>query len=322
MRFFRGAKGPRLFFATDVHGSERCFRKWLNAAAAYRADVLILGGDLTGKAVVPVVENGSGWIGMADGREIQVKGNEGLSELRARIRDAGHYDVLMDKSEAERLASDHDELDRVFQAAVRERLKRWVGLAEERLGGGRTPCFMMLGNDDPPELADLIRGSAAVNYAEDRICELPGEYELVSYGFSPPTPWNTPRELPDEEIGKQLDALTRELSHPERAVFNLHCPPLDTHLDQAPDLDSQMRLKGGIGGRASRSVGSRAVHELIDRVGPMLGLHGHVHESAGAERLGRTLCINPGSEYSEGVLRGALVQLGPDRVESWQLVQG
>lgn len=322
MRFFRGPSGPRLFFATDVHGSDRCFRKWLNAAAAYRADILILGGDVTGKAVVPVVENGHGWVGMADGREIHVKGDEDLSELRTRIRDAGHYDVLMDKSEAERLAIDHDELDRVFHSAVQERLKKWVELADERLAGRNTCCFMMLGNDDPPELADVMRGSTAVIYAEDRICELPGGYELVSYGISPPTPWNTPRELPDEQIGEQLAALTKDLSNPQRAVFNVHCPPLDTHLDQAPELDSQMRLKGGIGGRANRSVGSRAVHEILDRMGPMLGLHGHVHESAGAEKIGRTLCINPGSEYSEGVLRGALVQLGRDGVESWQLVQG
>ena len=322
MRFFRRPSGPRLFFATDVHGSERCFRKWLNAAAAYRADALILGGDVTGKAVVPVVAEDDGWVGMADGRQIHVTGDQQLADLRSRIRDAGHYDIVMTRSEAQRLENDSDELDRVFRIAVKERLCTWVRLAEERLTETHTPCFMMLGNDDPPDLADILRASSTVVYAEDSICELPGGHELLSYGVSPPTPWNTPRELPDAVIGQQLIALTDRLRNPERAVLNVHCPPVDTHLDQAPDLDANMRIKGGIGGRVSRSVGSQAVRDVLGRVGPMLGLHGHVHESAGAERIGRTLCINPGSEYSEGLLRGALVQLGANGVESWQLVQG
>ena len=322
MRLFRRPSGPRLFFATDLHGSERCFRKWLNAAGAYKADVLILGGDVTGKAVVPVVENGQGWIGVADGREFHVRGEEELAGLRARIRDAGHYDVVVTKPEAQRLEADETELERVFHAAVKERLRGWVKLAEERLEDRGTRCFMMLGNDDPSDLADVLRDSSTVVYAEDDIHELPGEFELLSYGYSPPTPWNTPRELPDYEIGRQLDVLGQRLRQPERAVFNVHCPPRDTHLDQAPELDADLRIKGGIGGRASHSVGSQAVRDALGRFGVMLGLHGHVHESPAAEKLGRTICINPGSEYSEGILRGALVQLGDKGVESWQLVQG
>src|SRR5437773_363579 len=50
----------RLYFATDVHGSEKCWRKFLNAGKHYSADVIVLGGDMTGKALVPVINDGGG----------------------------------------------------------------------------------------------------------------------------------------------------------------------------------------------------------------------------------------------------------------------
>jgi len=322
MRLFRRPAGIRLFFATDVHGSERCFRKWVNAAAAYRADVLVLGGDVAGKAVAPIVENGEGWTGVADGRRVHARGEEELAELRRRLRDVGHYDVVMSKAEAEHLETDAAALDQLFWAAAKQRLSEWVELVDERLQGSQVRGFTMLGNDDPGWLADVLRRSTAVVYAEDRICELPGGYEMVSYGYSTPTPWATPRELSEAEIEEQLESLVSGLKDPSKAILNLHCPPRDTHLDQAPQLDEDLRLKAGLGGQTMGSVGSQAVRDLMERLQPMLGLHGHVHESAGVEKIGRTLCINPGSEYSEGILRGAVVQLGEEGVASWQLVQG
>ncbi len=51
----------RVFFATDIHGSDVCWRKFLNAGKFHKADVLIMGGDMTGKAMVPIVANGSNW---------------------------------------------------------------------------------------------------------------------------------------------------------------------------------------------------------------------------------------------------------------------
>lgn len=322
MRLFRRPAGIRLFFATDVHGSERCFRKWVNAAAAYRADVLVLGGDVAGKAVAPIVENGEGWTGVVDGRRVEARGEEELAELRRRLRDVGHYDVVMSAAEAERLETDAAALDQLFWAAAKQRLSEWVELVDERLQGSQVRGFTMLGNDDPEWLADVLRRSTAVVYAEDRICELPGGYEMVSYGYSTPTPWATPRELSEVEIEEQLGSLVSGLEDPSKAILNLHCPPRDTHLDQAPQLDGGLRMKAGLGGQTMGSVGSQAVRDLMARLQPMLGLHGHVHESAGVEKIGRTLCINPGSEYSEGILRGAVVQLGEEGVASWQLVQG
>jgi Icc-related predicted phosphoesterase len=324
--FRRGRKGPRtrIFFATDIHGSEQCFRKWLNAASVYEADVLILGGDVTGKAIVPLVSEGNGtWRGEIHGEPVVAHGAPELEELQKRIRTMGRYDVLLAQEEKEAVDAEPGRLDGLFREAMRATLERWLELAEERLGSTGTPAYMMLGNDDYSELADLLRDSSAVTAAEDSIYELPGGYELLSNGYSTPTPWNTPREVPDEELGRMLEESAAALREPEWAVFNVHCPPAETHLDQAPKLDDELRPQVVAGGLRLASVGSWSVREMIARFQPLLGLHGHVHESAAAQKLGRTICINPGSDYGDGILRGTIVDLNRQRgVGGWQLTQG
>ncbi len=321
-----GRKEPRtrIFFATDIHGSEQCFRKWLNAARVYEAQVLILGGDITGKIIVPLVTRGDGvWRGEIYESQIEATTGDELKALQKRIRTMGRYDVLLTVDEKEQLDRNPRGLDTLFHQAMRESLGRWVALAEERLGGSGIPCYMMLGNDDYDDLADALRGSDTIIYAEDGIYELPGGFELASLGFSTPTPWNTPRELSEEVMTSRIDALVTQLHHPERAVFNFHCPPHATHLDQAPKLDAALRPVVDASGLVTGPVGSTAVREAIERVGPAVGVHGHVHESPAAQKLGRALCINPGSEYSDGILRGAIVDLDPHKgVRRWQFVQG
>jgi uncharacterized protein len=324
--FRRGRKSPRtrIFFATDIHGSEQCFRKWLNAARVYEADVLILGGDVTGKVVVPLVAGEDGtWSGELHGRPVGASGEEELHELQKQIRTMGRYDVVLAPEEKRALDAEPGRLEGLFRAATLESLERWVALADERLPELGVPTFMMLGNDDFPELADVIRSSKAVENGEDALFELPGGYELLSNGYSTPTPWNTPREVSEDELEAQLRAGISGLREPEWAVFNVHCPPSDTHLDQAPKLDAELRPVVDVTGLRLTSVGSTAVRALIEEVQPVLGLHGHVHESPAAQNLGRTLCVNPGSEYGDGILRGAIVELDRERgVRRWQLTHG
>lgn len=320
---FRRSKPSRtrLFFATDVHGSEQCFRKFLNAAKVYEVDALVLGGDVTGKVVVPLVADGSeSWSGELHGEPVTARGEGELTELRKRIRAMGRYDVVLTPDAKAELDADPARVEAAFRVAMRESLERWVALAEERL---QVPCFMMLGNDDFEELADALRGSDAVTYAEDGVYELPGGYELASVGYSTPTPWDTPRELSEEELGVRIDAVVARVREPEQAVFNFHCPPRDTHLDQAPMLDDELRPRVDASGVRVGSVGSVAVRRAIEEAKPLLGLHGHVHESPAAQRLGPTVCINPGSDYGDGILRGAIVDLDRERgVRRWQIVQG
>ena len=313
MRLFRRtprAPYTRVFFATDLHGSERCFRKWLNAAAVYEAQVLVLGGDLTGKVLVPLVADSA-----RDAAELESE--------RARIRITGRYPIVVTAAEQAEIEADPAALDSRFQQAMEDTLRAWVELADERLAGTDVQVFTMLGNDDAPGLADVLRGARRSTYAEDGIVELPGGFEMASFGYSTPTPWNTPRELAEDELAERLTELLDCLREPARAVVNLHCPPAGTHLDQAAKLDDDMRPVVDASGLVMTSVGSTAVRGAIERYQPMLGLHGHVHESPGTERLGATLCINPGSEYGDGVLRGVIVDLEAERgVARWQLVQG
>jgi uncharacterized protein len=322
-------KGPRaetvtLFFATDIHGSEPCFRKWVNAAGVYNADMLILGGDVTGKFLVPLVEDTGGtWRAELSGEPVEARDDAELAELEKNIRRMGRYPVRLTPQEQRDVEAHPEKLEALVRRVLAESLESWVALAEERLSGPGTPCFMMLGNDDYPELADTLRGSPVVTYAEDGAYELPGGFELASIGYSTPTPWDTPRELPEEDLAERIEEVVARLSDPRRAIFNFHCPPRNTHLDQAPKLDDTLRpVVGGMGVELA-AVGSTAVREAIERYEPVLGLHGHVHESPAGSELGSTLCINPGSEYSDGVLRGAIVELEREGgVKRWQLVHG
>jgi len=321
-----GRKEPRtrIFFATDVHGSEQCFRKWLNAARVYEAQALVLGGDVTGKMIVPLVSNGDGiWRGEIYEEPVEAREGEELEALQKRIRTMGRYDVLLSPEEKAAIDAHPHGLDALFHRAMRESLERWVALAEERLGGSGVSCYMMLGNDDFDDLGEVLRGSDVVTYAEDELVELPGGFEMASFGYSTPTPWDSPRELPEEKIAERIGPLIERLREPEQAVLNFHCPPHGTHLDQAPMLDAELRPQVDATGLRVGPVGSTAVREAIERVGPMLGLHGHVHESPAAQKLGRTLCINPGSEYGDGILRGAIVDVDRAKgVRGWQIVQG
>jgi Icc-related predicted phosphoesterase len=254
---------------------------------------------------------------------VQARDGEELAALQKRIRTMGRYDVLLTAEEKAQADAHRHGVDALFHRAMRESLERWVALAEERLRGAGIPCYMMLGNDDFDDLGELLRGSDVVTNAEDAIVELPGGFEMASFGYSTPTPWDSPRELPEEEMAQRIEAVVSQLRDPEHAVFNFHCPPHGTHLDQAPMLDAELRPRVDATGLRVGPVGSTAVREAIERSGPLLGLHGHVHESPAAQKLGRTLCVNPGSEYGDGILRGAIVDLDRAKgVRRWQIVQG
>jgi Icc-related predicted phosphoesterase len=318
------AAATRIFFATDVHGSERCFRKWLNAGKVYDAKVMVLGGDITGKSLKPLCKvDGETWQGEVGGRQVQAHDDDELQALCRQIADRGAYTRLSTLVARDELARAPAAFERAFDEAIRERVEQWVALADERLKDSGIACFVMLGNDDDEGLADILRSSSTLTYAEDGIVELPGGHEMISLGYSTPTPWNTPRECSEEELARRIDALARGLERPETAVMNLHCPPRDTNLDQAPKLDENLRPVVTAGGFALMSVGATAVRTAIEDSGAALGLHGHVHESPAGQTIGTTMCVNPGSEYGEGILRGAIVDLAEDgQIKRWQITQG
>jgi Icc-related predicted phosphoesterase len=310
---------PKIFFATDLHGSEMCWRKFLNAAKFYESDILICGGDMTGKAIVPIVkENGQFTFTLAG--EQQAVGAEQLNEVEAQIRRKGYYPLQMNVDRLQELDQDSGKRAEVFQQVMLDGVERWMGMAADKLHGSGVRLFVCPGNDDEMEVDDVIRRSDFVELGEGRVVEI-DDFTMISTGWSNHTPWNTHREETEEKLGARIEAMASQVKDPSKAIFNLHCPPYKSGLDEAPAIDADLKLLHG--GRALRPVGSTAVREAIERHQPLLSLHGHIHESKGAVKIGKTLSINPGSSYEEGMLMGAIVQLDAKKgIKSYQLVNG
>jgi uncharacterized protein len=312
----------RLFYATDVHGSDRCFTKFVNAGRFYSTDALLLGGDITGKAIVPMRRQDGGFTARFIGRDVHVAAGDEADALEKKIANLGYYPYRCDPDDAAALADDSGARGELFVRLIVERVRRWAALAEERLSPAGIPCYVNAGNDDPPEIDEALVGNPYVEFLEGRVIELPDGTEVASCGYANRTPWNCPRDTDEDDLARRLERVASQVRSPETAIFNFHCPPHGTGIDQGPRLSDDMRMQTGAGGIEMQPVGSTACRETIERYQPLLGLHGHLHESRGTFQLGRTLCINPGSEYSEGVLRGALIELEGGRIKSYQLTTG
>ncbi len=313
----------RVYFATDIHGSEKCFQKFVASARYYDAGVIILGGDITGKTMVPLVTRSDGVVTCnLAGNELKLDSESAVQAAEKTIRNGGAYPVRLSQEEFEALRMDRELADRLFKRVMRNSVARWVGVAEDRLRGTGVRCIIQLGNDDEPELAAFLDGSDLTINPEDRVVWLDDQYEMIGNGRSTITPWNCVRDVPEETLAGQIEALARQVRNMEKCIFNLHCPPADTMLDEAPAVDGNLKVVTRIGHVQMAHVGSHAVRQSIERWQPMLGLHGHIHEARGVAKLGRTVCINPGSEYAEGILRGVLITLKGKEVKGYQLTSG
>jgi Icc-related predicted phosphoesterase len=316
------ARRTKLFFATDLHGSSKCFRKFLNAGPIYGADVLVLGADLAGKAIQTIVRaSGGRWRCSFIGTDHDVAEGQELDALERLIEDHGYYPLRVEPGEFDRMRAD-GRVDEVFLDLMRRRLAAWLDLADDRLRSRRIPLYFMLGNDDPPELGAHLDAAPYGTHAEGRVIPIDDSHELVSWGFSNVTPWHSHREQTEPELAESLAEILAGVANPTRAVLNVHVPPVASGLDDAPMLDENLRVVQVLGQVKFAAVGSTAVREVEERVQPLVGLHGHIHESAGVRRIGRTLAINPGSDYSTGALNGALVTLDGDKIAAHQLVRG
>jgi Icc-related predicted phosphoesterase len=312
----------RLFYAGDVHGSRVCWKKFINAAAHYPAEVLVMGGDLTGKALVPIVRQGDGsYSARVIGEQRLARSAEELDQIQEAISTNGMYPLIVDQAEARRLGEDAIRREEAFETALLDELRLWMEIADERLGGTDTRAYVIPGNDDPWAIDEVLATAACVVPCNERV-EVVGPHELVSLGYSNRTPWKTPRELGEEEIYTRLKRLTEQLENPRRAIFNIHVPPWESSLDTAFEVDDDLRYVTKGGRPHEVPTGSRAVRQVIEETQPLLSLHGHIHESKGVTKIGRTVAINPGSDYGSGHLDGCLVHLAPERVVNQYLVSG
>ncbi len=313
----------RVFFATDIHGSETCWRKFLRCGDFYDAEVLILGGDMTGKALVPILGNGDGrYRTHIQQQRYDFEGAEELAHYERTIRQRGLYPLVTTEEELAELQRTPGKLDELFQRSILAVAEQWVALADERLEGQGVRAFVCPGNDDSFGIDEVLRTSKRLELGEGRAIPLSDGFELLSTGWSNRTPWDTEREEDEEDMARRIEGiLARATVEPERMIFNFHCPPHGTSLDEAPQLTEDLSVVAA--GRVMAHVGSTAVRDAIDRVQPILGLHGHIHEARATARLGRTLSINPGSTYETGDLQGAVVELdGKGKVKRYQLTTG
>jgi Icc-related predicted phosphoesterase len=320
----RPAGARTLFFATDFHGSEICFRKFLNAAGVYGADLLIMGGDLSGKLVIPVVNKGAGSYEASRHGETRLIDAADLPDFEKEIRNQGFYPWHLEADELEHYRTHPDEVERLFEQAIVDTVQRWIDLTEDKFRGSDMQIVFAPGNDDPEVVDRSIaeRRSEHFRLVEGTIIEVAPGHEMLSTGYTNITPWGTPREYPEEVIRDRIERIAQGLTRPETAIFNLHVPPYASQLDTAPLVNVDLSVQTSMGQRMTGPAGSTAVREALEKWQPLLSLHGHIHESGGTARIGRTLAINPGSEYSEGVLRGALVTIGDGKLLSHQLTTG
>jgi len=311
----------KIFFATDIHGSEVCWRKFLNSAAFYKADLVVLGGDVTGKAMVPITVNNGSWQLTFRGEAIRLETKAELDDIMTRIRNSGFYPALVSQDELTYLGENEGAVDQRFSVEMINSLDRWLDMADGKLRGGQIPCILNGGNDDIFEIDDIIESSPCVSFAEGKLLDLDG-FSLVSMGWTNPTPWDTYREAPEPELAGKIEAVASLIPDMGRAIFNFHAPPYGTGLDEAPALDDSLRPMHG--GAVMKPVGSTAVRDAILKHQPLLSVHGHIHESRGVKKMNRTLAINPGSVYGDGVLQGAVIDLDKKKakVSRYILVNG
>jgi uncharacterized protein len=313
-----------LFFATDLHASEICFRKFVAAAAFYQVDTLILGGDTSGKLLIPIVYAGADrWTTEVQGRPRTLRTEE-LDGFEREARAAALYTWRMDPEEHAEYTASPATMERLFERAIADRLRAWIHYAHEKLTGTDVIVYAMPGNDDPAIVDDVFRaeGGDRVRFVEGEVVEVAPGHELLSTGYTNVTPWRTHREYGEDEIADRIRSLAGRLTSPATAIFNLHVPPYNSTLDTAPLLGQDLKVKSGPGGPVIAPVGSTAVRAAIEEHQPLLSLHGHIHESGGSVRIGRTTVVNAGSEYGEGMLRGVLVTVGDRRLLRHQPVTG
>jgi uncharacterized protein len=311
----------KVFFATDIHGSDICWKKFINAGKFYEADVLVLGGDMTGKAIVPIVrlDEYSHRASLLE-QPFELHTEEELQDFEKRVRSRGYYPYRTTPEEIDELDQDPEKVDDVFRAEVFKTLEQWVDFAEAKLKDSDIRCYVCPGNDDMSFVDEVIRSSSCIQLAEGEVIDLDRHHQMISSGWSNITPWHTYREESEDALSERYAAMIARLDEPRLSIFNIHVPPFGSLLDDAPELDENLRPK--YAGNAVHPVGSRSLRQAIEKHQPLLGLHGHIHESRGATRIGHTLCINPGSMYEQGSLLGALIQLGRNKIDNYVLTTG
>ncbi len=312
----------RLLYASDFHGSEAFFRKYLAAALQYQANVLVVGGDVTGKAMIPIIHQDGKYSGYLFGRKEEAATQQELEKLKQTISNVGFYPIVLEPDEATELENDPEKMGKRFENEMILRVRAWLTLAGEKILPKKMQLFFMPGNDDLYSIDQVIDEFDFVKNPDGKRFCIDDDHEIFGISNANMTPWRCARDVEEDELEKRLEAVEALLQNPARAVADIHVPPYDCGLDVCPQLDKDLKIMTGGGQVLMKPVGSTSVRKFIERVQPLLSLHGHIHEAAGHTRIGRTLAINAGSEYAEGIMKAAIINLEKDKVKGHILVSG
>ena len=313
----------RLFFATDIHGSETCWRKFLNPAPHYDADV-----------VDPRRRHDRQGARADHRRRRRALARDAAREPRGArgrgrgpgVRAGGHPPRLLpvphDARRGPRARRRRAALARAVRGAHAQDRRALDGARRREAPRQGHPCFVCPGNDDQLEVDDVIRQAKYVRLAEGEVVDVDGGFQLASTGWANRTPWDTYREEDEPDLARRIAAVDRPAHRRARADdLQPALPPVRHRPRRRPGADRR-------DGPAQRGPfddprGLDGGAEAIESLQPALSLHGHIHEARGSTRLGRTLCINPGSSYEQGQLLGAVVDVdGKKKVKRFVLTSG
>jgi len=324
MKFFKSSvvsKSCRILYGSDFHGSNTVFRKFLSAGIQYKANALVVGGDITGKAMVPVVHQAKDrYVGYLFGREEVASSTEDLEKIKKEIGAVGFYPIVVEPDEAEALEKDAFMMGKRFEHEMAERVREWMRLAEEKLAPENITLYFMCGNDDLFSIDDVIQEFPFVKNPDMTRLEMEIGFDIVGCSDANMTPWKCERDLEESELEKKLDTLAGLVRNPENTIAVLHVPPFDSTLDVCPELDKNLKIITQGGQVVMKNAGSKAVRAWIEKIQPVLSLHGHIHESPGHVHIGRTLAVNAGSEYAEAILKAAIINLDNNKVKGHLLI--
>lgn len=297
--------------------------KFVNSAKFYKANVLIMGGDITGKMVVPIIKQDDNTFAVNFlGINRKVKEQKDLEELEKTIRFTGYYPYRTTKSEMAEIGNDEKKIDELFQRLMIENLNRWLNIAEERFKESGIKCYITPGNDDGFHIDQCFKNYKFIINPEDQVVKIDDQHEMICTGYSNITPFKAPRELPEDKLYEKIEAMAQKVQNMSSCIFDMHCPPINSELDTCQELDATLKPVFRSGHPSYIGAGSTSVRKAIEKHQPLLGLHGHIHECKSAAKIGRTLCLNPGSQYSEGILNGVIVNLDEKGVKSHQFTSG
>lgn len=311
----------KILFASDLHSSEVFFLKVISTAKNFNVDLLLISGDLTGKAIVPIVKLDSGlYVTTFMGEDYKVSEAE-LPPLQRDVRKCGYYYRIMNRQEYEEFKGHPEKIDELFDKVTREAVENWVRKIEEILPKDMR-VVMNPGNDDTFAIDEILKKAERIEYTVGKVYNLDDAHEMINCDWVNPTPWNSPRECEEEELEKRLRTEIKRASNMSQLVCDFHAPPFNTTIDLAPKLGKGMKPKMFMGQPQYEHVGSTAVRKVIEEFQPKMGLHGHIHESPGIYKLGKTVCFNPGSEYLEGTMHAYLLTLTPEGIDEQPLIGG